>query len=89
VTAVADGSITNWSPLIRHALLGEQPTVTRTVARDVNRGTAIVFAPTPKFGACHLPVAIVRRGDAVGAGAVRRVGVGVAVGRGARAPRAA
>jgi hypothetical protein len=87
VTAVADGSITNWSPLIRHALLGEQPTVTRTVARDVNRGTAIVFAPTRRLGACHPPVALVRRGD--GAGAARRAGVGVAVGRGTRAPRAA
>jgi hypothetical protein len=87
VTAVADGSITSWSALIWHALLGEHPTVTRTVARDVNRGTAIVFAPTRRLGACHPPAVTVRRN--FGAGAVRRVGVGVAVGRGARAPRAA
>ena len=84
MTAVAALSITSWSPLTWHALLGEHPTVTRTVAREVSRGRAIVFAPTCRLGACQPPVTVVGRG----AGAGRRVVVGVAVGRGAREARA-
>ncbi len=87
MTAVADGPITSWSPVTWHALLGEQPTVTRTFARDVSRGSTIVFAPTRRLGACQLPTNVVRRGAGAGAGvcATRLVGVGVARGRGARA----
>ena len=81
---VADGSITSWSPVTWHALLGEQPTVTRTFARDVSRGSTIVFAPTCRLGACHPPTNVVRRDAGAGVCAARLVGVGVARGRGAR-----
>jgi len=84
VTAVAAGSITSWSPVTWQALLGEQPTVTRTVAPEVRRGSAIVFAPTCRSGARHSPSVEVRRGAAAGRRAVVAARVGVARGRGAR-----
>lgn len=77
--------MTSASPVTWHAMLGEHPTVTRTVAPDVSLGTVIGFAPARRSGALHPPVTAVRRG--AGTGAARRVGAGVAAGRGARAAR--
>ncbi|HAN72708.1 MAG TPA: hypothetical protein DCQ36_14115 [Actinobacteria bacterium] len=84
MTVAADGSMMSWSPVTWHALLGEQPTVTRTFARDVSRGSTSVFAPTCRLGACHPPRNVVRRGAGAGVCVGRLVGVGVVRGRGAR-----
>jgi hypothetical protein len=61
VTDAAVESMTSWSALTWHALLGEHPTVTRTRAPELSRGSRIVFAPACSFGADQLSTTLVRR----------------------------
>ena len=53
--------MTSWSALTWQALLGEQPTVTRTCAPEFSRGGRIVFAPACSVGADQFPTTLVVR----------------------------